>query len=97
VSKAGGDEGVAGTFLRRGVAATRRPASEFGLNRQRKAGLPDIVQIGGLGPGQRVVIERQNWVWRVGREVATISMLVGESETRRPVFSDNINRKVFEL
>ena len=25
-----GDEGVAGTFLRRGVAATLKPASEFG-------------------------------------------------------------------
>jgi hypothetical protein len=27
-----GDEGVASTFLRRGVAATCKPASEFGLN-----------------------------------------------------------------
>lgn len=27
-----GDEGVASTFLRRGVAATRRPASEFGFS-----------------------------------------------------------------
>jgi hypothetical protein len=26
-----GDEGVAGTFLRRGVAATQWPISEFGL------------------------------------------------------------------
>jgi uncharacterized Zn-binding protein involved in type VI secretion len=31
-----GDEGVACTFLRRGVAATLRPASEFGYNRRER-------------------------------------------------------------
>ena len=33
-----GDEGLAGTFLRQGVAATQRPISEFGIKERTNHG-----------------------------------------------------------